>query len=366
MNREKVENMSRTLALCVLMALMLVARPAGSASQPLALEATIALPDTLGRIDHLDLDAKRGVLFVAEYGNNSLDIVDWRQRKVVHRIKGLDRPQGVGYSAPTDTLFIANGGDGTVRMFRGGDYKPLGVLKLGSNADNIVIDPRNGHVVVGYGHGGLAVIDARLRKVIADIHLPAHPEEFAIDPANGHTFVNVPDAQEIDVVDLDAGKQIAAWRNLRGADNYALAIDPKSALLATVFRNPPVMVLYDRNKGTVLGTSPACRDADGLFFDTQHQRIYASCGSGEVSVFTIQEGQPGGYLSAPPVATDPGARTAIFVPSLDRLFIARPAGTYSGNLPQDIAGYILNQSLPGPAGVSNNATAAILVYRPDT
>lgn len=358
--------MPRALALCILFSLMLVARPAGSASQPLALEATIPLPDTLGRIDHLDLDIKRGMLFVAEYGNNSLDVVDWRQRKVVHRITGFSRPQGVGYSAPTDTLFVANGDDGTVRMFRGSDYKAIGQLKLASNADNIVIDPRNGHIVVGYGHGGLAVIDPRTRKVIGDIHLPAHPEAFAIDPANGHIYVNVPDAQEIDVVDLDARKQIGAWRNLRGADNYALALDPKSSLLAVIFRNPPIMVLYDREKGTVLGTSPSCRDADGLFFDTKHERMYATCGSGEVSVFTIQDGQPGGYFAAPPVATDSGARTGIFIPSLDRLFVARPAGTFSGNLPNAIAGYILNQSLPGPTGMSGNAPAAILVYRPET
>ncbi len=360
-----IKRFSRILGVATLFAVALAGQPVSSASQPLALEATIPLPDTLGRIDHLALDPKRQLLYVAEFGNNSVDVVDWRKRRVTRRISGLDRPQGVGFSAATDTLFVANGGDGSVRLFRGDNAKEIGRIKLGSDADNILIDPRNDHVVVGYGHGGLAIIDAGTRKVVADVHLPAHPEGFAIDPANGHIFVNIPDAQEIDVVDIDGGKMMGRWRNLRGADNYSLAIDPKGPLLATIFRNPPVMVLYDRNKGEVLGTSPACRDADGVFFDPNHQRIYASCGAGEISVFTIQDGQPGGYLAAPPVASVPGARTSLFVPALDRLFIASPAGTFPGTLPHDIAGYVLNQSLPGPNGMSNTATAALLVYRPE-
>ncbi len=355
----------RILGVATLLGLALIGQPVSSASQPLALEATIALPNTLGRIDHLALDGKRQLLYVAEFGNNSVDVVDWRSRRVLRRIKGLDRPQGIGFSAATDTVYVANGGDGSVRVFRGDNAKEIGRIKLDSDADNILVDPRNGHVVVGYGHGGLAIIDPAKRNVIANVHLPAHPEGFAIDAASGHIFVNIPDAGEIDVVDIDGGKIIGRWRNLRGADNYALAIDPKGPLLATIFRNPPLMVLYDRNKGEVLGTSPACRDADGVFFDANHQRIYATCGGGEISLFTIQDGAPGGYFAAPPVATDAGARTGLFAPDLDRLFVARPANASNINLPHDIAGYVLDQSLPGPTGMSNNATAAILVYRPE-
>src|SRR5438270_9310145 len=40
---------------------------------PLVLEATIPLPDTGGRIDHLAVDLRRGRLFVAELGNGTVD-----------------------------------------------------------------------------------------------------------------------------------------------------------------------------------------------------------------------------------------------------------------------------------------------------
>jgi YVTN family beta-propeller protein len=62
-------------------------------------EAKIALGNVTGRIDHMAIDEGRGRLFVAELGNNSVGVVDLDQRKVIHRITGLQEPQGVGFLA---------------------------------------------------------------------------------------------------------------------------------------------------------------------------------------------------------------------------------------------------------------------------
>ena len=82
-----------------------------------------------------DLGRKR--LFVAELGNNSVGILDLNDRKVVHRITGLKEPQGVAYVPETETLYVANRGDGSVRMFRGADYAPAGRIELHSDGDNV-------------------------------------------------------------------------------------------------------------------------------------------------------------------------------------------------------------------------------------
>jgi len=79
---------------------------------PLVLEAKIALGDVRGRIDHMAFDVARNRLFVAELENNSVAVVDIGARKVLRRIADLKGPQGLGYVARTDTLFVANGGDG--------------------------------------------------------------------------------------------------------------------------------------------------------------------------------------------------------------------------------------------------------------
>src|SRR5258706_5409206 len=180
--------------------------------QPLVLEATIALPDTPGRIDHIAVDLNRKRLFIAEVGNNTLDVVDLTQQKPVRRISGLNEPQGVAYLPGPDLFVVANGGDGAVRFYGGNDFAPRGVLNLGDDADNVRVDPRNGQVLAGYGDGGLAVIDPVKPAKLADIPLAAHPESFRLSPSTGRVFVNLPGGGRIAGVDLDSRKVIAEWR----------------------------------------------------------------------------------------------------------------------------------------------------------
>src|SRR6516225_8205077 len=80
---------------------------AQSTPQPLILENKIGLGKVSGRIDHMAFDPTRNRLFVAELGNNTLSVVDIKERKVVHRIIGLSEPQGIGYAAWNDMVYVA-------------------------------------------------------------------------------------------------------------------------------------------------------------------------------------------------------------------------------------------------------------------
>jgi len=180
-----------------------LATPAGSAEPLLVLERTIPLDGVAGRIDHLAIDSGRQRLLVAELGNGSVDLIDLPSGKAVRRITGLKEPQGVAWLSGPDLIAVASAGDGTLRLFKG-DGSPAGVVALGDDADNIRVDPLTGHAIVGYGQGGLAVIDAVAGRKIADIRLPAHPEGFQLRPRDRRIFVNVPDARQIAVIDLDS------------------------------------------------------------------------------------------------------------------------------------------------------------------
>src|SRR5690242_15054250 len=134
---------------------------ASAEEAPLVVEAKIPLGAVKGRIDHLAVDLGRNRLFIAELGNGSLSAVDLNARKVLKRIDGLDEPQGVAYAAGPDLVYVASGGDGTVRRYRGEDLSPVGEkLKLGDDADNVRVAADGKRVAVGYGSGALAVLDA--------------------------------------------------------------------------------------------------------------------------------------------------------------------------------------------------------------
>jgi DNA-binding beta-propeller fold protein YncE len=207
----------RTIVVAVLAGVLTLANTAGQASAQsadtglLQLETKIPLGDVRGRIDHMAVDLKRQRLFIAELGNDSVGIVDLPNRKLISRITGLKEPQGVGYESTSDMLYVANAGDGSVRLFEGSDYKTTGRIELGSDADNIRIDAAANRIFVGYGSGALAVIDPSTHSKVGDIPLKAHPEAFQIDPDTSQIFVNVPDARGIAVVDRVSQKQIGEW-----------------------------------------------------------------------------------------------------------------------------------------------------------
>jgi len=317
---------SRRAALCCLLTLLWTLPgkvQAADLGPPLVLERTIPLTGVSGRIDHMAVDLRRGRLFVAELGNGTVDVVDLAAGRVIHRIAGLKDPQGVGYTPQVDLLAVASAGDGSVRLFKGEDLSPAGVVSLGEDADNVRLDARTGRLVVGYGSGGLAALDLASRSVVNDTKLPAHPEGFQLDPNTRRAFVNVPDAKQVAVVDLAAGKQVASWRMAGLKANFPMALDSAGAVLATVFRSPPRLVLLDTTTGTVTANLPTCGDADDVFFDAKRRRLYLSCGEGMVDVL---QSDTAGYHLLARIPTHSDARTSLFVPELDQLFVTARAG----------------------------------------
>jgi DNA-binding beta-propeller fold protein YncE len=290
-----------------------------SESSLLNLEDKIALGNVRGRIDHMALDPLRGRLFVAELENNSLAVVDLTARKVIHVIAGLNEPQGVGYEPSSDTLYIANGGDGSVRLYRGGDYTETGRINLGDDADNIRIDPDAKRVLIGYGGGAIATIDPATRTKSADFRLPAHPEAFQIDRKTNQIFVNVPRSSAIVVLDGTTGQQKGTWSTKDAAGNFPMAIDDDAQRVLVAFRNPPRLGVFSARDGERIAGVELCGDADDLFLDTKRGRVYVSCGEGFLDVF---EARDRSYRRLGRVPTVRGARTSYYAPSVDRLFLA--------------------------------------------
>ncbi len=291
---------------------------AQTAGAPLVLETKIPLGQVSNRIDHLGIDVKRQRLFVAELGNNSLGVVDLAAGKVLRTIAGLSEPQGVAYVPFADSVFVANAGDGSVHVLRGDDLAPIGRIELGEDADNVRVDTQRNRVLVGYGNGALAVIDPATRTKVSDIRLKGHPESFQIDETGTKVFVNVPDARDVEMADLasEANRSLP----MQGAgSNFPMAIDRDAHRVLVVFRNPPTLMALSSEDGRVVAKIGTCGDADDVFVDAKRRRVYVSCGEGVVDVLEQVET---GYRRLARVPTVSGARTSLFVPELDRLFLA--------------------------------------------
>lgn len=290
----------------------------GDTGSPLKLDRVVPLPDVAGRIDHLAIDPAHRRLFVAEYANGSVDEIDLDSGRVAGRIGGLHEPQGIAVLPDGKQLVVACG-DGTVHFYTTTDRREIARLSLGDDADNVRLDPRNGHVIVGYGGGALAVIDPATHRVLGRTPLPGHPEGYRL--IGSVAIVNVPDRGAIVKADIDSGHMIASWPTGVHRLNFPVAIDPARQSFVIGYRLPAALQIRGIDSGAILATESACGDADDLFIDGD--RVYLICGAGHVDIISASRPR-GGTVR---VKTAAGARTGLFVPELHRLFVAAPART---------------------------------------
>ena len=175
---------------------------------------------------------------------------------------------------------------------------------------------------MGFGNGGIAVIDPFVCKKIGSIQLPAHPEAFTLEETGHRIFVNVPNSREVAVIDREQGRIIASWRTDLAFANYPIALDETSHRLFVGCRMPPRLIVINTDTGEVVAKVALSGDVDDLFYDNRRHRVYATCGAGKIDI--IEQSNPDSYKTLATVDTAAGARTGLWVPELDTLFVAVP------------------------------------------
>ncbi len=317
-------------AFAVAALLLLPALVSAQSSAPLRLEKSIPLPGVKGRIDHMAIDLAGKRIFVSALGNNTIEVVNFDSGKVLKTITGLSEPQGVLYQPQTQRLWVDNGGDGTVRIFDARNYRLLRKINLGSDADNIRHDPSSHRILVGYGSGGIAIFDENGNKV-ANIKLSVHPESFQLQAHGPLLFVNLPRAHQLDVINRARLAILARWRTDDALGNFPMALDEKDHRLFSVCRDPAVLLVFDTHSGAVIAKLPTVAVADDVYYDHARKRIYVTGGGGVVDVYQQKDSEH--YARIAQVHTAIGARTSLFVPRLNLLFVA---GRREGSKPAEI------------------------------
>jgi hypothetical protein len=301
---------------------------------PLQRVQTIPLPYVEGRIDHLDVDLKSQRLFVAALGNNTVEILDLQTGKSVHSITGLHEPQGVAFVPEFNKIFVTNGQSGTCDIFDGNSFKPLQSIKSLDDADNIRYDAATRFIYISYGDGALALVDATRDKYLGDIKLKGHPESFQLEKQGPRIFVNIPSAHHITVVDREKRTVLAKWPLKNAQANFPMALDETHHRLFVGFRKPPKLIVFDTESGQIVTELNSVGDSDDIFYDPIRRRIYEIGGEGFIDV--LEQKDADHYERVTKIPTAPGARTGLFVPQFNRLYLAVP---HRGNQKAEIRVY---------------------------
>ena len=288
----------------------------------LQLKQTIPLPGVEGRIDHLDLDINGKRLFVCALGNNTVEVIDLNKGERIHTISGLGAPQGVAFVPELNRLLVANDKGGVCNIYDADSFQLIGKVDFADDADNVRYDSASKQIYVGFGSGGIGIINAADGKRIGSIKFAAHPEAFELEKQGRRIFVNVPNARHVAVIDRDKGEVTATWKTDGAFGNFPMALDETNRRLFVGCRLPSKFVVLDTESGKVIAKIDISGDSDDIFYDSKRHRIYAICGAGKVD--TVEQTDPNSYKPSTKVDTADGARTGLFVPERDTLFVAVP------------------------------------------
>jgi len=291
-------------------------------TEHLKLEKVIEMPNVSGRIDHMAINLKNQVIYVAALGNNSVEVIDLNKGAVIHSITGLDEPQGVAYIPEHDEIVIANGGNGNCVFYNATTYAVITTLHLTGDADNVRYNAATGKIYVGYSDGGIAIIDAVSHKQIGDVKLPAHPESFQIDKKKNLLFINLPDANSISVIDLNNMKVISTWKTNSLKANFPMTLDTANNQVMIGYRRPALLVAYDSKTGKEVSRTDLVSDVDDVFYYAPKQLVLASGGGGSISIYKKDNN---GFKQIANIATRSGARTSLLIQSLNTYILAERA-----------------------------------------
>jgi DNA-binding beta-propeller fold protein YncE len=260
-----------------------------------------------GGWDYVTVDAPRHRLFVTRSTHTMA--IDTNSGKVLADIPGQIRSHGIALVPKLDRGFITDGGgSGAILVFDMKTYKVLGRIHTMPDSDGIIYDSAANRVLAVSGDSHALMVlnpdtDPTNGKMDSTIDLGGAPEFLASD-GSGRVYINLPDENQVAVVDLHARKVIARWPVAPGGKPVGMAIDREHHLLFIGCRGPQKLIVMNTENGKIVAALPIGSGNDAVrYFDGQ---AFASCRDGSLTVVGEKAGR---FEVEQKIATADGART---------------------------------------------------------
>jgi DNA-binding beta-propeller fold protein YncE len=278
-----------------------------------------------GRLGHMAIDVDQNRLFVTAPDNNTVEVIDLNSGKPLNKMTLIESPESILYIPFYNWIVITSSRDGTCNFYDGNTYNRVRSINFTEEAGYLYYEASSRYVYVGYGYGGMAVIDTQNFNIIQRIGFNNHPEAFCVEENADQAYVNVPKSQEIEIVDLMMSRQVDTINLTDLKENYAMALDEKGRRLFVGCRSPAVVGVFDVDSKALVAKVDIGKDVDNMFYDRSRKLIYVSCGEGYLDV--IRQDSLDSYSLIANIKTAPGAGTSLFVPEQGLIYVAVPASS---------------------------------------
>lgn len=275
--------------------------------------------------DYLTIDAQRSYLFLGRRAAG-VTVYDTSRMRPVGQIERSEGANGATLVPEFDRGYTANG-DGSTTVFRLSTLKTLDRIKLGDSADNAFYDSNTKQLIFTMGDSQeLTFVDARTGAVTGRLHMAAEELEGVAMDGKGSTFVIERDLGKIARIDAVSRTLTAEWPIAGCVLPTGLAVDQANARLFIGCKGEkPVLTIMDVANGRIVAQPEIGRGNDGVVYDPEARRIYASNGiDGNIVIFDQLD--PDTYKLILAVTTRPIARTMALDPKTKKIYTATAQG----------------------------------------
>jgi DNA-binding beta-propeller fold protein YncE len=308
------------------------------AAEPLKPAGRTELPEYSGDFDHFAVDVKGNRLFLAGEDGGTLEVFDLKTGERLKTVKGFDTPHAIHFVPGANRLIVTDSGDGLSKIVDGKTYAVVDTIKLVPGADVMSYDASRKRLwVVTGGKNATAKmkettvseIDSLTGKHLGDVKFDTDfTEAIAFEQKGTRAFVNVSGKHHVAVLDKVSRQVIGTWPVKEGENNAPIALDEPNKRLFVVTRKPFKLVVIDTDTGASVASFDAPKRTNELIFDRVNRRLYLT---GDEYIAVFEQKNADTYSEIARVASAHGAKTAILVPEVNRLFVAvSPGGGKTG------------------------------------
>ena len=315
----------RTITFSWCLAAATLTAVAAAAQDHYRLESAVVLPAAAPAWDYLSLDAERGHLFIGRR-DDGVTVFDVRANRVVGAIADSNGANMATLVPEFDRGYTTNG-DGSSTIFTLSTLKTVSRFKFGDDADAAYYEPVTKQLAFMMGDSKLITfVDAKTGRVTGKLSLDSEKIESGAPDGDGNMLVALRDKNQIVKIDLRSRRLTTTWDTVGCMQPTGVAIDRVQRRLFVGCRGTvPVLAVINIDSGAVVTTLPIGRGNDGVVYDPQTHRIYASNGVDANLVIFDRTGADT-YKLVEAVTTRPTARTMALDPATKKVFTVAAEG----------------------------------------
>ena len=156
------------------------------------------------------LDSSDGVLYVANYVNNTVSVVNLSDNTVGKWIKVGTQPIAMSFDQWNGLLYVSNHGGNNVTVINPKTNQTIASILVGSTPEGILVSSSKDLYIANYGSNNVSVVNPAINRSVWTIPVGSSPRGLVFAVGSGYIYVTNFASDNVSVIDPTTNETIGA------------------------------------------------------------------------------------------------------------------------------------------------------------